>query len=246
MSYKVAYIGKPESWFAAYGWVEAKRISPEYDFFIVKESGRWGIVSAKSPEFSPFYLDFLKNPYLNIFKKGVFKSDPLARAIGSKPQNKKVLDTTAGWLKDSWILLKLGCIVTACEQNELVYALINDAIELFKKKPELSDLLSRLSVTNAKSEQFFEREDLAQWDVVYLDPMFPKVTKKALAGKEMQILQNLIHIDDDGTGLLTKALQSGAKRVVVKRPLKGKELLSGVNFKTKGKATRFDVYINAN
>ena len=83
-------------------------------------------------------------------------------------------------------------------------------------------------------------------DVVFLDPMYPEKSKKALAKKDMRLFQQLLgHGGDDEASLLDAAREAAKYRVVVKRPIKG-ACLAGEkpSFSIKGRSTRFDVYTN--
>ncbi|MCB0391313.1 MAG: class I SAM-dependent methyltransferase [Bdellovibrionales bacterium] len=220
----------------------ASKLSP--DFYIDRTNERWQLVVKNKPEFKPFSVNFHSGSYLNIYKKGLSKRDPLAKAIGAKSGTLKILDLTAGWLKDTWMLLQLGHSVTACEKNQLVYDILSNAVSIDRNIKEYSNLFEHLNLVHQDSLTFIQSNDLSHWDVAYLDPMFPKNSKTALAGKEMQILQLLVGNETENQDILTQLLQSSIKRIVVKRPLKGPELLSGVNFKVESKASRFDVYLN--
>ena len=87
------------------------------------------------------------------------------------------------------------------------------------------------------------------WDVVYLDPMFPPRRKTALPNLGLQYLRELSaqNGSDSGDNLqqqIALARSCAAVRVVVKRRLKDpKDALSA--FQIKGKSIRFDVYLPA-
>jgi 16S rRNA (guanine1516-N2)-methyltransferase len=81
----------------------------------------------------------------------------------------------------------------------------------------------------------------APTDVVYLDPMFPSRKKSALVNGPMQYLQQFLGEDQDAETLVQSALQSGAKRVVVKRPVTASA--EGAAYSLEAKANRFDVYL---
>ncbi|MCB0356066.1 MAG: class I SAM-dependent methyltransferase [Bdellovibrionales bacterium] len=213
-------------------------------FTLDKTLERWQLTSHHHKNFKPFTINFNTGSYLQIYKKGVSKQDPLAKAIGVKLGKKKILDLTAGWLKDTWMLLNLGCTVTACENNRIVFELLQNAIEIDSKDTTYAKLFAHLQLKFINSLEFIKSENLSQWDVIYLDPMFPYRGKTALAGKEMQLLQKLIDSEDSPEALLSGVLQQKTKRVVVKRPLKGPELAAGVSFTVSGKSSRFDVYLN--
>ncbi len=242
MNYRVAYIGEPHKSFQEQGWPKEFLISKSYDYFFVESDRGWGLVSTRQPQFAPFYLNFMEGSYLNILKKGVRKKDPLSRAIGKNKKKFRVLDLTAGWLRDAWMILNMGCEVTCCEKNTIVYTFLLCSLE--RQGKEVQGLLDNLNLINIDASQYLQTQDLNKWDVVFIDPMFPENKKAALAGKEMQLLQELIEDSDKGEDLVKTALDLGAPKVVVKRPLKAPEILPGVKYCSLGKSTRFDVYLN--
>ena len=66
--------------------------------------------------------------------------------------------------------------------------------------------------------EFLEFEpESPQFDVVYLDPMFPARRKSAKVKKDMAALQELLGHQSDGSELLQHAKSLATKRVVVKR-----------------------------
>ena len=82
------------------------------------------------------------------------------------------------------------------------------------------------------------------FDVIYIDPMFPKTNKSRLVKKDMPIFRAIVGDDLDSNKLLELALQQNAKRVVVKRMKKAEYLANKKpNFEIVGNTTRFDVYI---
>ena len=81
-------------------------------------------------------------------------------------------------------------------------------------------------------------------DVVYLDPMFPERRKSAQVKKELQMLQMLATCEPSPEHLLTAALATAAKRVVVKRPRRAPCFTTrSPSHSLSGKTIRFDVYI---
>ena len=79
-------------------------------------------------------------------------------------------------------------------------------------------------------------------DVIYLDPMFPARSKSAAVKKKFQLLHKLELPCENERELLQAALLTSAKKVVIKRPLKG-AFLADVkpSYSLKGKAVRYDV-----
>jgi 16S rRNA (guanine1516-N2)-methyltransferase len=76
--------------------------------------------------------------------------------------------------------------------------------------------------------------------------MFPERDKSAKVKQELRLLQLLDNGNDNGEALLRTALRAGARKVVVKRPLKG-PLLGNLPaaYSLRGKAIRFDVYLGS-
>ena len=71
--------------------------------------------------------------------------------------------------------------------------------------------------------------------------MFPSRKKSALVNGPMQYLQQFLGEDLDADSLVEAALNSGAKRVVVKRPVTAPA--GAVAYSLEAKANRFDVYL---
>ena len=188
---------------------------------------------------------------------------PIAKAVGLRRKKDlpiTVLDATAGWGKDAWLLAALGCRVLAVERSGLVAALLRDARaraglrwpevaeRIWVARADSRDLL-RLITANAGAKEPGqlprEAHGFSSPDVIYLDPMFAGAAKRKTAEqKSMRVLRRLVGADDDAAELFMWALRAAGKRVVVKQPANG-----GLDFGVKavathrGKAFRFDVYL---
>ena len=190
-------------------------------------------------------VDFVagKNAHRRQFGGG--RGQPLARAIGLKSgYNPTVIDATAGWARDAFVLASLGCTMTLLEQQPLLAALIEDALQRAAKDPDIAAIAGRMQVFNANAVDFLTDLPEPDWpDVIYLDPMYPSRDKSALVKKDMQILHQLVGHDTTGTALLSIAVQRAKKRVVVKRP-KGAPLLNTLKpvAEVVSKNTRYDIY----
>ena len=189
----------------------------------------------------PLAVDFSRGAVNHRWRSKSQSRDLLLRAIGGT--GKKVLDLTAGLATDSFILAGHGCHVTALEKNPVVGILVQDALERGLRDPSISEICSRISFQIGESVAFLAKCE-AEFDVAYIDPMFPEKRKSALPKKELQILQILSGVGNLKTD---EALVAGAgrrvRRVVVKRPVDAPALLRGVSSSIKGRSTRFDIYI---
>lgn len=184
-----------------------------------------------------FCINFVDNKQNYHKKKASIKSELISKALGTGRYGLKVLDLSAGLGIDSVFLAQLGYEVTALERNPLIYLALNEAANHaagvgmnLNLKFEFADAFKYLQTSKAEA------------DVIYFDPMFPEKAKSALPRQEMVFFRNLVGSDDDASQVLEAAMSfNGAKRVVVKRPIKAAQLLKP-HSSTEGKLIRFDIY----
>lgn len=173
------------------------------------------------------------------------QNELLGKAVGWKQSfAPRVLDVTAGYGLDSFLLADLGCEVIATERQPVLATLLVLARTraLCSDDEWLRNVASRMRFRHGDATKL-DPEILADRDVIYLDPMFP-VERRAAPGKGMQVLQRLCgESGADGEALLQWAVNQPVKRVVVKRPRKAPPLQeAGLGHKISGRAVRFDVY----
>lgn len=175
-------------------------------------------------------------------KRGIGKNHDSCRAVGlNKIKSGKtitLLDATAGLARDAFIFAKLGAHVTMLERNPTLAVMIETALA------NLSDetLTQKLQFIFTDAITYLPSCD-STYDIIYLDPMFSDVDKRAKVKKDMQMLHALIGENDDADMLLELALNKAKKRVVVKRhklsPFLNNQKPS---HQIIGKSTRYDVY----
>lgn len=215
----------------------------EGDFILENDGEKLVLKSLKHRNWLPFTIDFASNN-INRRRDQMGLGQEIARAIGVKKDFKpKVLDTTAGLGRDSFLLASLGCEVTMLERNPVVFALLSDAMKRAKLVEELSLVVNRMVLINQDSINFLSNSN-GGFDVIYIDPMFPKSKKSRLVKKDMQVFREIVGDDLDSSALLKVSLNKNVNRVVVKRMAKS-EYIANIkpNFEIKGKTVRFDVYI---
>lgn len=178
-----------------------------------------------------------------------------------------VLDATAGFGEDSFLLAAAGFNVIMFEKDPVIAALLSDALRRAAQDPELADIVSRMSLTEGDSITAMKRlaghenrpgcaagspagdpeagaaapRPRPVPDVIYLDPMFPKRTKSASIKKKFQLLQQLEHPCENEEELLAAAIAARPKKIVIKRPLKG-PYLAGIKpaYSLSGSTIRYD------
>ena len=181
--------------------------------------------------------------------RGVGKNSLLGKALGL-PKSKntlKVVDATAGLLRDSLQMSFLGCELLSLEKNPVVYDLVSKSIEKYSSNGQLASLFDRITFKNIDSLSALKAHaiSLADTDVVYLDPMFIH-DSSALPKKELQVLRKLLGEEsqvDENKELVRCFSESGIKRLVVKRPAKALLLKEKPNHQFVGKSIRYDLYL---
>lgn len=173
--------------------------------------------------------------------------NPLLRAVGRRKgqaPHLRIIDATAGFGADTWLLAAAGCTVTAIERHPLLHTLLDDA--LHRAAATSPQTAGRITLIHGDAGDLLPRltadDDLRQ-TIIYLDPMFP-AARRAAQQKTMRLARLLTGEQaDHGATLLATALATGHHRIVVKRPRKAPPLPGPTPITTHpGRAHRFDIY----
>ena len=184
-------------------------------------------------------------------KQGRLQQELLVKAARTKGiEQPWAIDATAGFGEDSLLLAAAGFAVDLYEQDCVIAALLQDALDRAADDPALAVARMRLhagedSITGLRhTAELIGQGELTAPDVVYLDPMFPGRTKSAAVKKKFQLLHHLEQPCADEESLVEAALAVRPRKVVIKRPVKG-PLLAGVkpSYQLAGKAVRYDVLV---
>lgn len=154
-----------------------------------------------------------------------------------------VVDATAGLGEDSILLAAAGFQVKLFERDQVIAALLEDALRRAGEIPELADIVGRMELFATDSVVALSNLSVFP-DVVLLDPMFPARQKSGLIKKKFQLLQKLERPCSEEEVLLQAALDSQPRKIVIKRPLKGPNLADRKpDYSLKGKAIRYDCIV---
>lgn len=155
-----------------------------------------------------------------------------------------VLDATAGLGDDSFIMAAAGNTVTMYEYDALIAAMLRDALKRAEADSDLSDTVSRMELREENSIEAMKTVR-GQYDIIYLDPMFPSKKKSALAKRKFQLLHTVEPPCENGDEMLKAAIEAQPKKIIIKRPVKG-EYLAGVapSYSLSGNAIRYDCLVN--
>ncbi len=177
------------------------------------------------------------------FSTYIIDNKPLLKACGVNNKNKiKILDCTAGLVKDTFALAYHNSTVISIEKNKIIFDLIENAVKRGINNSYIKDILDRITFLNMDSIDFLENTKQI-FDCIYLDPMFEENKKSRLVKKNMQIFHKLTD-NSNNEKLFDLALKRVNKRIVVKRALHGDFLVDRKpSFQVKEKTVRFDVYL---
>jgi 16S rRNA (guanine1516-N2)-methyltransferase len=215
---------------------------------VVESEAGVGLAFEDAKRGKPYYVDFLTVAWRSNFQKGLPKAHIFRRALGVQAKPLKILDATAGFGQDSALMLSMGCNVIALERSKEVARVLRDGIERAVREDELfKTKFKNMKVIESDAREWLKNVNPSDApDVVYIDPMFDKPKKSAKSPKEMQLLQELLGTapsSEEEIELLTLALNAAKSRVVVKRPLKARALISSPAHSYKGQSIRYDVYV---
>jgi len=190
-----------------------------------------------------FHHSFISGP---IVKRASQTNQLLLKACNNKQRNiHRVLDLTAGWGVDGYTLARHGQSVTLLEQNKLVHAIVAQSLAQLALNPATADIAARMSIEQIDAKHFLQNQVEAEFDCIYLDPMFPAHKSGAKPAKEMQILHALTE-NSNIEACFELALAQARNRVVVKRAAKAAALEQHKpDLVHRAKTIRFDVYLTA-
>jgi 16S rRNA (guanine1516-N2)-methyltransferase len=205
------------------------------------------LVSQDTRHPGPLRVDFA-NPVLSYRVRNKVNQQMIIRAAGVKPGlARSVLDATAGLGRDAFLLATAGCRVRLLEKNMIVHALLRDGLLRARQSADdkVRSATARMDLLHCSLAQFAKMQ--SGFDVVYLDPMFPTRRKSAQVKKDMFLLQKLLEKSEsqgDGADMMADAFSIARRRVVVKRPLRARDIDDRTpTFRLTGRSSRFDVYV---
>lgn len=159
-----------------------------------------------------------------------FARSGLAKACAAS-RMPRILDALSGWGTDGLTLASFGCPVVCCEVMPLVATLSKArALNIAPKTRYFcGDAIDVMTGTGL------------EFDVIYLDDMFPQHPKGARPSKSLQILSELSG-SCEFAQVLDTALDISKDRVVVKRRRNQPPERTDLAWSVHGKTVRFDVY----
>lgn len=218
---------------------------PPYSYLLTVRQSKLELLTRKSPEVSPLSVDFLSGPVYYRFLRNRTINQPLARAVGIKRGHRPaVLDGTAGFGEDGFVLASLGCPVTMIERSPIIWALLADGVERAQADKSVAAVFNEHVTLRQADTIDYLASTTEVFDTIFLDPMYPSAPGSALNKQRMRTLRDLVGSDSDTSQLLSTALDKAGKRVTVKRPLRAAALdRREPTFSIGSKRSRYDVYL---
>jgi len=217
----------------------------KFNYVLALRDSRLELRKEADPKAAPLFADFLSGPVYYRFIHDRRINQPLAKAAGVKRGYRpSVLDATAGFGEDSFVLASLGCRVTMIERSKVIYALLADGISRCGENDRVKRVFEeRVTLKLADSIEYLDSSTIC-YDTVFLDPMYPWQSKSSLNKQKMRILREVVGNDNDGSELLSAALNRAVKRVAVKRPARAGHLDEREpSFAITAKSSRYDIYL---
>lgn len=194
---------------------------------------------------TPFQPDFSSSKAERKIKDELRRRGLLLKAVeGRTKEPLEVFDFYSGFAADAFLLACAGHHVVSCEKNPVISFVTKMAWRRQKDESWVQEMSPDLTLKNADSKELL-RNSMKEFDVIYMDPMFEKLKSSAKSPLPMQIVQTLLEGENPTDFAEDFAVASEkAKKIVVKLPLKGKEILKQTpNHQILGQTIRYDVYL---
>ena len=178
------------------------------------------------------------------------RHQPLGRAVGDRAGRRSgasysIIDATAGFGHDAFLLACMGHVVEAVERHPVIHYILACSISQAVRDPGLAAVMGdRLRSVHADSIQALREHEPV--DVVYLDPMFGSESHgSALPKKKAQLLRHLAGPPHGDQELFDAAIACSKRRVVVKRSAGDTPLVPDPSLQISGKIARYDIYLTS-
>lgn len=212
---------------------------PEQDFYLTHEGDGY-VLQDGAKRFGRIVIDFHEAYY-----RARGGTEYLPKTLKGL-ENPCILDVTAGWGRDAWLLAYRGFEVTMVERNPYLAFLLAQAVQQAQTSTSIGAVAARLNLIHANALHFLQHLPPKRFGAIYLDPMYPERKKQAQVKKPMQILHALVGEAGTGEELLVAARACAVERIIVKRPQSAPLLSADApNYQIEAPNTRFDVYRGA-
>ncbi|MGH1578457.1 class I SAM-dependent methyltransferase [Planktotalea sp.] len=192
----------------------------------------------------PLQADFVNGAVGHRLRFGGGRGQDLPKAMGLRSgKTPKIIDATAGLGRDAFLLASLGAEVTLIERSPEMHALLQAGMERARLEGNgYTEIIARMTLLHGDSKELLPNLEA---DAILIDPMHPPRKNSALVKRELRQVREIVGTDEDAAELLSVALASARKRVVLKWPAKAAPIegIRACSHQILGKSTRYDVFM---
>lgn len=213
----------------------------DHDLLLTIEDETIGL-SFNQSKATPFIVDFLAGKQAFRYHQGTQHSLLIKAFSLPNKQKPSILDLTAGFGRDAYLLACQELHVTMLEREPVIACLLENG--LYRAKAVAHPPSQYLTLHNIDAFDYLESlTTKAQPDIIYLDPMFPKRSKTALVKKDMQLLQAIACDPCDYQTLFMHAKKHAEHKIVVKHAKSDPPFENTrPTWQLESKTIRFDIY----
>ena len=194
------------------------------------------LINANYKEAVSISVDFLDEAINNKIKLRLSgKKDIFGKLFPIK--NSTLLDCTAGYGRDSYVLRLMGFNVTMIENSPVMSLLLNDALKKLK--------LLNFTMYHGNSYDYLSHSK-KYYDYIYIDFMFNKLKKNSLSSKNDETLKLISFQENNKNNLIRLAIKKSNSRVVVKEPKHSLSNILKPEYTIKTKLLNFNIYKGGN
>ena len=194
------------------------------------------LINASYKEAVSISIDFLDEAINNKIKSRLSgKKDVFSKLFPIK--NSTLLDCTAGYGRDSYVLRSMGFNITMIENSPIMSLLLNDALKKLK--------LSNFKMYHGNSYDYLNHSE-KYYDYIYIDFMFDKLKKNSLSSKNDETLKLISFQENNKNNLIRLAIKKANSRVVVKEPKYSLSNILKPEYTIKTKLLNFNIYKGSN
>jgi len=151
--------------------------------------------------------------------------------------NSTILDCTAGFGRDGFLLDSMGHDVTMIENSPIVAMLLKNALR------RSDNINIQFFFGNAFD---YMKHSKQKYDYIYIDFMFDKLKNKSLSSKNDETLKMISFNDNDKNKIIQLAQCISNKKVIVKEPRNTVSDILKPNYIVKTKLLKYNIYLRNN
>ena len=184
----------------------------------------------------PISIDFLNQSFIKKIDQRLSQNEIFLKIFQKK--NSKILDCTAGFGHDSYLLRSLGFNLVMIEKSPIISLMLKHAVEKIQK--------SKFYLYHGDALDFLNHTDVV-FDYIYFDFMFNRNKNKSLSSKNDEALKILAENDNNREELVDLAITKCREKVVVKGPIRGSnEIKLKPSYSITSKLLKYDMYLAKN